>query len=84
MLQRYKFQDLRTQIIEIQDRYPNLSPDEAFVVWYLRSYLVDSEDKAIEALRGAPHDKGVDAALAMNAILANLQVVFILHTLAYA
>ena len=50
-----------SQIIEIQDRYPKLSPDEAFVVWYLRSYLVDSEDKAIEALRGAPDDKDVDA-----------------------
>ncbi len=53
--------DLRTQIDEITYRYPKFTPDTAFVYWFLKTYIVDNEELILAALKGASHDKGVDA-----------------------
>ena len=52
---------LRKEVREIQDRHPELSPDNAFVVWFLRAFIVDDEDTALAAIVGGARDKGVDA-----------------------
>jgi hypothetical protein len=53
--------DLRKEISEIRDRYPQLSLDNAFVTWFIRAFIVEDEKSAVEALKGGPKDKGVDA-----------------------
>ena len=53
--------DLKKEIVEIQDRHAGLAPDNAFVAWYLRAFVVDDEGAAIEALKGGSRDKGIDA-----------------------
>ena len=55
------FADLKKEIIEIRDRHPFLSPDNAFVAWFLRAFIVENEDEAVKALKGGSRDKGVDA-----------------------
>jgi hypothetical protein len=52
---------LRKEVREVQDRHPELSPDNAFVVWFLRAFIVDDEDTALSAIVGGARDKGVDA-----------------------
>jgi hypothetical protein len=52
---------LRKEVREVQDRHPELSPDNAFVVWFLRAFIVDDENTALAAIVGGAHDKGVDA-----------------------
>ena len=52
---------LRKEVREVQDRHPELSPDNAFVVWFLRAFVVDDEDTALTAIVGGARDKGVDA-----------------------
>lgn len=55
------FQNLRKEVEEIINRHPTISPDNAFVAWFLHAYIVEDETKAIEALKGGPCDKGIDA-----------------------
>jgi hypothetical protein len=55
--------DLRRELGEYHDRYPNLQDDELFVLWFLRAFVTDSDDSAVKALCGGPHDKGIDAVL---------------------
>jgi hypothetical protein len=52
---------LRKEVREIQDRHPELSPDNAFVVWFLRAFIVDEEGTARTAIVGIARDKSVDA-----------------------
>lgn len=52
---------LRKEVREVQDRHPELSPDNAFVVWFLRAFVVDDEETARGAIVGGARDKGVDA-----------------------
>ncbi len=52
---------LKKEVREIQDRHPELSPDNAFVVWFLRAFIVDEESNALAAIVGGARDKGVDA-----------------------
>ena len=52
---------LHKEVLEIRDRHPQISFDNAFVSWFLRAFIVDNEDVAVEALKGGPSDKGVDA-----------------------
>lgn len=55
------FAELKKEVLEIQDRNAGISPDNAFVAWYLRAFIVDDEASAIEALKGGSRDKGLDA-----------------------
>ncbi len=55
------FDELRKEVYEIRDRQPSLSPDNAFVVWFLRAFIVENEEAAVLAIKGGSRDKGVDA-----------------------
>jgi hypothetical protein len=55
------FSHLKKEVVEILDRHPTLSPDNAFVVWFLRAFIVENEDIAVQSLKGGSRDKGVDA-----------------------
>lgn len=52
---------LRKEVREIKDRHPELADDNAFVVWFLRAFIVDDESTARSAIVGGARDKGVDA-----------------------
>ncbi len=56
-------QELSGAINEIHSRFPNLSQDDCFVLWFLRAYLTEDESKAANAISGGANDKGVDAIL---------------------
>ena len=60
---RLTYADLRLQLEDLQSRYPKLSDDEAFTAWFLRAYVTEDEEAAVEALTGASRDKGLDAIL---------------------
>ena len=55
--------DLNRELGEYHDRYPKLSDDELFVLWFLRAFVTDDDAKATSALCGGSRDKGVDAVL---------------------
>jgi hypothetical protein len=57
--QENHFAALKKEVLEIRDRNPALSPDNAFVAWYLRAFIVDDESSAIAALKGGSRDKGL-------------------------
>ena len=54
---------LEDEVRQIRHQYPGLKDDSAFVLWFLRAYLADTEDAAVEALTGETSDKGIDAIL---------------------
>jgi hypothetical protein len=54
---------LRDEVSQIRRDYPNLKDDSAFILWFLRAYLAESEEQAVGALSGTSRDKGVDAIL---------------------
>jgi len=56
-----KMLGLKDEIYQIKHEYPKLKEDAAFVLWFLRSQLTDSEDEAKKALTGETGDKGIDA-----------------------
>ena len=43
-------QNLRKEVDEIIDRHPKISPDNAFVTWFLRAFIVENEARAIDVL----------------------------------
>lgn len=53
---------LKREITEVQQKHPTLSPDNAFVFWFLRAYLGETEEELLRAIVGGANDKGVDAA----------------------
>jgi hypothetical protein len=55
--------DLRRELDEFKDRYPNLHDDELFVLWFLRAFVADDDSSVVTALCGGSSDKGVDAVL---------------------
>lgn len=57
------FDDLQEQVADLKTRHPNLKNDDAFVAWFLRAYVTDREEEAIEAVAGGVGDKGIDAVL---------------------
>jgi hypothetical protein len=58
---RNHLQDLTREVLELRDRHPRLSLDNAFVAWFLRAFIIEDESSAVEALKGGSKDKGVDA-----------------------
>jgi hypothetical protein len=56
-----KLPELKDEINQIRHEYPRLQEDSAFVLWFLRSQLTDSEDNIKAALTGEAGDKGIDA-----------------------
>lgn len=55
------FNDLKKEVLEIQDRYPKLSSDNAFVVWFLRAFITEDEKNAFQSITGRASDKNSDA-----------------------
>lgn len=58
---KLSFADLKNEIDLIRRTHPTLKEDAAFVLWFLRAYITDSENEAVEALTGKSNDKDVDA-----------------------
>jgi hypothetical protein len=56
-----RFPDLRSEVAEVQARFPQLADDDCFCAWFIHAYLVESEDQAVGAVTGATRDKGIDA-----------------------
>ena len=55
------FQEIKKELIEIKDRIPTISEDNAFVVWFLKAFITDNEDEAFHSIAGMANDKGCDA-----------------------
>jgi hypothetical protein len=60
-MQENLFKDLKKEVLEIHDRFPKLSLDNTFVVWFIRAFVIEDEMSAVNALQGGSGDKGVDA-----------------------
>jgi len=56
-----KFKELQKTIREFKDKFPTLQLDNAFIGWYLHSFVTGNEDEAFSAIVGGPGDKGADA-----------------------
>jgi AIPR protein len=52
--------DLQAQVAQFKEEL-SLSIDDAFVVWFLRAYIVEDEKRAVSALTGNSGEKGIDA-----------------------
>ena len=55
--------DLHAELGDYRERFPKLSDDQIFVLWFLRAFVTDNEDEAASALTGGAGDKNVDAVL---------------------
>lgn len=55
------FKDIKKEVLEIKDRNPQLSEDNAFIAWFLRAFISEDEKKAVDSLTGKSGDKGADA-----------------------
>lgn len=53
--------DIRSELAKIRDEYPNLREDAAFVFWFIRAYLADDDQTALDALTGQKNDRNLDA-----------------------
>jgi hypothetical protein len=56
-------EDIKSEIEDLNIRYPSLLDDQLFVLWFQHAYLVEGEINAADTLTGASNDKGVDAIL---------------------
>src|SRR5438094_8811406 len=63
MIVQEKLKQLREELDAFQDQFPKVTPDNLFVTWFLRAYLTESDQTAIEAVTGRARDKGIDAIL---------------------
>lgn len=52
---------LKKEVQTLHVRYPALSIDNVFVLWFMHSYLVENEKAASESLVGGSSDWGLDA-----------------------
>jgi hypothetical protein len=60
-MSRAELATLKKHVNDIHVRYPDLTIDNAFVLWFMSSYLVEDEKAAKDCLVGGPSDWGVDA-----------------------
>jgi len=56
-------QDLRRELQEWRERYPRLKDDELFLAWFLRAFVTENEQEAVESLTGGSGDKDADSVL---------------------
>jgi hypothetical protein len=57
----YEFDYIKQEVKEISRQVVGISPDNAFIVWFLRAFFTDDQAQAIIALTGGAKDKGIDA-----------------------
>ena len=69
------FDDLRLQVEDLRGRFPQLSDDHLFVIWFLCAYLTDDERRASDAITGGSRDKDVDAVYTDDSV----QTVFVVQ-----
>jgi AIPR protein len=62
--------DLKAAIRELGERFARFEDDDLFVLWFLRAYVTESEERAAEAIVGGARDKSVDAILVDDAARA--------------
>jgi hypothetical protein len=60
---KVSFENIKDEINQVRKSYPKLRDDSAFVFWFLRAFLVDSEEEAKISLTGDVSDKNIDAIL---------------------
>lgn len=58
--QQLTIDDFNAVVNDIRSRFPALSADDLFVLWFFRAYVTESESKAAEAVAGGAKDKGID------------------------
>lgn len=61
MAAKITIEHLKDEVCQIRKEKPSLKDDSAFVLWFLRAYIADSNEDTLHALTGAPGDKGIDA-----------------------
>jgi hypothetical protein len=54
------FNDLKKDVLELRDRHPHLSLDNAFVAWFLRAFVTNTEEDAVASIKGGAKDKSTD------------------------
>jgi hypothetical protein len=57
---RVEFDDLKKEVVGFRDAY-NLRDDDAFVIWFLRAYVVDDDARARAALTDDNAERAIDA-----------------------
>lgn len=57
----YEFDYIKKEVKEISNQVAGISPDNAFIVWFLRAFFTDDQEQAVNALTGGARDKGIDA-----------------------
>lgn len=60
-MNRTSIRDIQDEISQIRRLHPALKDDAAFVLWFLRAYIADSQESTLTALTGETGDKGIDA-----------------------
>lgn len=65
---KLSFRDFHDVVEELRSRFPNLSMDDRFVLWFLRAYITDKEEEAAKSVVGGSNDKGIDALLIDDAM----------------
>lgn len=67
--------DLSRELRDWERRFPQLKDDARFVAWFMRAYVTDDEQSAVDSITGASRDKGTDAAL----LEENVSTVFLVQ-----
>jgi hypothetical protein len=55
------FAELHDEISQIRNEHPAFHDDAAFVFWFVKAFLTNSDEAAREALTGFTGDKNIDA-----------------------
>ncbi len=62
-LQKFTMEELKAILTDFGESHQHLTEDNLFTAWFLRAYLTDNDQDALEAATGASNDKGIDALL---------------------
>jgi AIPR protein len=53
--------DLKAEIEDMRERFPNLKADDLFVAWFMKCFVTNTEQDGIASLVGGANDKSLDA-----------------------
>jgi hypothetical protein len=73
-LSELTIKDLHFALKELGEKYSRFDDDDLFVMWFLRAYVTDNEDRAAESITGGSNDKGLDAIMVDDASRAVIVV----------
>ena len=76
MASKITFQDFDDAIKDLGSRFPRLTDDDLFTLWFLMARVTADEEEAYKSLVGASNDKNIDAI----SIDENARAVFIVQT----